>query len=80
MRLPLVSVLHWDEIQVIQAGPGLPDWLCWQTDLIFSSPSLLGTFKAGRSSQTQLAARIQISLYNIDLKVRLEQMSRLIDL
>ena len=35
MRLPLVSVLHWDEVQVIQAGPGLPDWLCWQTKSYF---------------------------------------------
>ena len=35
MRLPLVSVLHRHEVQVIRAGPGLPDWLCWQTKSYF---------------------------------------------
>ena len=50
-----------------------PDsWLCAH------KPSVLGTFKAGRISH--LASRIShvISLYNIDLKDRLERVSRLI--
>ena len=41
---------------------------------------LIGMFKAGRSSQTQLAACIRISLYKVDFKLRQVHVSRLIQI
>ena len=45
-----------------------PAWIRTRCD---SCDLLIGTYKAGRSSQTQLAARIPISLYKVNLSVRL---------
>ena len=40
----------------------------------------IGTFKAGRSSQTQLAAHIRISLYKVDFGLRQVHVSCLIQI
>ena len=52
----------------VRAGRG---WVAHTYRALMTNITVIGTYKAGRSSQTQLAARIPISLYKVNLSVRL---------